>query len=211
VLYSPALTDFSEVLAELETNVGLELQHHNPNEVAVYMVSGAEGVRLLAPAKQYPNLNNIYWYGTSGFCGNREVLNDTVAALFTYTHGLPCPIPSPDDDAGALWQPVHDRLVAITGHEPGFTSFVLYDAVGLAAQVSLTAGNTRLETLQALIPAIASGYFGTTGNLRLDANGDRAAGYYDFLAVKSDSTGYCWKKVARYCSRNGTLARIPGR
>ena len=50
--------------------------------------------------------------------------------------------------------------------------------------------------------------FGATGNTKLDENGDRAVGNYDFWAVKHDSTGYNWKRIAKYNSVSGTLVRL---
>ncbi len=207
VVYSPFSTGFGEVLAQLDANVGTELLHHNPNEVAVYLIAGPEGAGILASAKSYPSLNNVYWYGGSGFSGNPEVLHDTLAALFTYTHGLPCPVPATDEEALPVLEPVRDRLVTLTGREPSVTAYTAYDAVWLAALTLRTASDQRIETLQKVLISESARYSGITGNTRLNDNGDRASGWYDFLAVKCDSGGYTWKRVARYNTRDGSLQR----
>ena len=51
VLFEPGTTDFSAILDDLDAAVATELNHHNPNEVAVYMLSFSEGTRIMAEAK----------------------------------------------------------------------------------------------------------------------------------------------------------------
>jgi len=212
VKYTPGTTDFSGSLYDLDVAVGLELGQHNPNEVAVYMLSFAEGSSIMAEAKNYTHLNNVYWYGGSAFAGNPSVLGDTNAALFAYTHGLPCPIYGLDDAAKDKWQPLKARIQALIGRAPDIYALTAYDALWVGTLACSSAGyNPDISLLKTAFTKVSENFSGVTGSTRLDENGDRAIGNYDFWAVKSDTTdtsGYTWKRIAKYNSVTGALARV---
>jgi branched-chain amino acid transport system substrate-binding protein len=212
VKYTPGATDFSGLLNDLNVAVGLELGQHNPNEVAVYMLSFAEGSSIMAAAKNYSHLNNVYWYGGSAFAENPSVLGDTNAALFAYTHGLPCPIYGLDDAAKDKWQPLRARIMALIGRAPDVYALTAYDALWVGVLACSAAGyDPGISLLKTAFTKVAENFSGVTGSTRLDENGDRAIGNYDFWAVKSDTndtSGYTWKRIAKYNSVTGTLVRV---
>ncbi|MCX6268673.1 MAG: ABC transporter substrate-binding protein [Bacteroidetes bacterium] len=209
VKFEPGTTDFSSSLNSLDTAVAWELAHHNPNEVAVYMLSFAEGTKIMNEAKHYENLNNVYWYGGSAFAQNGSMPEDTVASLFAYTHGLPCPVFGLDDAAKYKWQPLRDRIGSQIGRIPDAYAFTAYDALWVLVKSSLSAGNNpSMAHFKNIFIHEADGYFGASGNTQLDTNGDRSIGNYDFWAVKKDSVTFAWKRVARYNSLYGTITRI---
>ncbi len=209
VKFETGTDDFSGVLNELDMAVAGELAHYNPNEVAVYLLSFAEGTKIIADAKNHTNLNNVYWYGGSAFAQNASMLEDSNATLFAYTHGLPCPLFGLDDAAINKWQPLRNRIANELGRIPDVYAITAYDALWVLVRTALTVGkNQDIELMKTAFIHEADDFFGASGNTQLDINGDRAVGNYDFWAVKSDSAGYCWKRVARYNSLYGTLVRL---
>jgi branched-chain amino acid transport system substrate-binding protein len=209
VKFAPGTTGFKAVLDNLDTIVAAELSHHNPNEVAVYMLSFSEGTSILAEAKQYEHLNNVYWYGGSAFALNASLLSDTSATLFSYTHGVPCPLFGLDDAAKNKWLPLQERIKSQVSRIPDVYSYTAYDALWVLVKTYQDSGkDPSINMLKSAFIHEAGNYFGASGNTQLDENGDRAIGNYDFWAVKNDSAGYGWKRVARYNSLYGTLTRL---
>jgi branched-chain amino acid transport system substrate-binding protein len=209
IAYPPGTTSFGALMDELDAAVGGELSHHNPNEVGVYMLSFAEGARILAEARNHDHLNNVYWYGGSALALNPAVIADTGAVLFAYTHGMPCPIYGLDDDARDKWQPLRDRIEARLGRMPDVYALTAYDAFRAAVMTYTTTGpNPSTDLLKTAFRGVSDNFFGATGSTKLDENGDRAVGNYDFWGVKYDSTGYSWRRVARYNSSSGILVRM---
>ena len=209
VKFEPAANDFSAALSELDANVAAELNHHNPNEVAVYMLSFAEGDKILGEARKYASLNNVYWYGGSAFAQNVSVLNDTNAALFAYTHGFPCPVFGLDDAAKNKWQPLIERMRVQLGRMPDVYAVTAYDALWVSVRTYLSTGlSPDIRLLKEVYTMESYNFFGASGNTLLDENGDRAYGNYDFWAVKHDTKGYGWKRVAKYNSVTGLLTRV---
>jgi ABC-type branched-subunit amino acid transport system substrate-binding protein len=74
--------------------------------------------------------------------------------------------------------------------------------------IRASGGNATIDLVKNAFVNEADNYFGASGNTQLDENGDRAFGNYDFWAVKADSTGYSWKRVARYNSLNDLIIRV---
>ena len=209
VKFDPALVDFSSVLHQVETRVSAELILHNPDEVAVYMLSFSEGDKILREAIQYPTLSNVSWYGGSAFAQNASVLNDTNAAQFACSHGLPCPVFGLDDAAKDKWIPLIDRIRSDIGRNPDVYAITGYDALWVGVRTYLSTGPTPDITLLKKVFTSESGnFFGASGNTLLNENGDRAYGNYDFWSVRNDQTGFEWKRVAKYNSVTGVLTRM---
>jgi branched-chain amino acid transport system substrate-binding protein len=207
--YDPASSDFSAVLTQLSEKVTEILQTYDPNDVAVYLLSFAEGSQILAQAKAYKDLNNVYWYGGSAFASNSSVIADTSAALFAYTHGLPCPVFGLDDAAKSKWEPLREQIKSQIGRYPDAYALTAYDALWVLVKTNMVVGeNTGIENFKTAFVSESDSYFGATGHTLLDVNGDRAIGNYDVWSVKYDSSNYYWKLTARYNSADGTLTRF---
>ena len=209
VRYDPGNVDFTIPLTQLDGIIGGLIQHHNPNDIAVYMLSFAEGAKMLASAKSYPNLNMVYWYGGSAFAQNSAAIADTNSALFAYTHGLACPIFGLDQNAAGNWEPLKERIIAQINRVPDVYAFTGYDALWVLVLARLAVDDQAdIDILKKSLEFQAGKYYGVTGNTSLDENGDRASANYDFWSVKQDSAGYCWKLTAQYNSLNNVLTRI---
>jgi branched-chain amino acid transport system substrate-binding protein len=114
-----------------------------------------------------------------------------------------------DEAAKNIWQPLKSRIENKIARTPDVYAFTAYDAVWVLMRAYRSAGkNPSCDMLKEVFINEAGSYFGASGNTLLDVNGDRAVGNYDFWAVKSDSTSYSWKRIARYNSLYGTLTRI---
>ena len=101
-----------------------------------------------------------------------------------------------------------ERIQSQIGRVPDVYSFTAYDALWVLVRAYRTAGNDpSIALLKKVFVNEADNFFGASGNTQLDINGDRVVGNYDFWAVKSDSIGYEWKRVAQYNSLHGILIR----
>jgi branched-chain amino acid transport system substrate-binding protein len=208
VKFDPALTDFSAVLALLDARVSEELNHSTPDEVGVYMLSFAEGAKVLREANNYTGLNSVAWYGGSAFAQNASVLDDPGAAMFAVTHNLPCPVFGLDDAAKYKWQPLIDRIRAQIGRTPDVYAITAYDALWVSVRAYLVTGPAPdISLLKKTFIGESGKFFGASGNTLLDENGDRAYGNYDFWSVRSTAKGFAWLRTAKYNSVTGILVR----
>lgn len=209
VKYQPQGGDLQMALSQLDQQVGALSANYSYNEIAIYMISFAEGATLLSGAKKFSHLNSVFWYGSSAFAENSAALSDSGAALFAFTHGLPCPVYGLDDGAKHGWEPLQKRIVSAIGRQPDVYAYTAYDALWVASRTLLKCDKgAPVLSIRAPFEHEAWQYFGVSGNTRLDTNGDRAEGNYDFWSVKRDSTGFVWKRTARYQSSDGNLIRF---
>jgi ABC-type branched-subunit amino acid transport system substrate-binding protein len=96
----------------------------------------------------------------------------------------------------------------LNGVAPDVYAYTAYDALQVLVRTALLAGNTStIDRMKALFVSEARTYSGASGNTELDTNGDRVVGNYDFWSVKLDTSGYAWKRTARYFSATGALIR----
>ena len=106
------------------------------------------------------------------------------------------------------WQPIADRIAAITGQQPDAFGLAAYDAAWLAALAFIeTGGSGALTGLKAAVMRTADRTLGVTGPMTLNEAGDRATGDFDFWAIAESDGGYAWRRVAHYMSAPGAITR----
>jgi len=88
--------------------------------------------------------------------------------------------------------------MTITGSEPNAYAITAYDALWMAAEAELLAGNGNTSQLRVAFEQIANNYCGATGRTMLNEAGDRVFADYALLEIKKNDKGYFWKKVGMY-------------
>jgi branched-chain amino acid transport system substrate-binding protein len=208
--YPPGTTDFTAQLDAVRSEVQDAVSLQGAGAVAVYFASFEESaVLVFAAASGDPVLSQVRWYGGDGVVQSAAVLADPTAAAFAATTSFRAPTYGLGD---ALLQQDADLISSIqdqSGIAPDAFSLAAYDALHVAAlaydQVGLgSAADYRAEVLRQ-----AAAYDGATGNTRLNANGDRAVGDYDFYQVCGGGAP-AWKKVSAYRSATGAVEAAGG-
>ena len=99
----------------------------------------------------------------------------------------------------AKWEMVRQSVMKILGREPESYSYAVYDIVWVYALSILKADSTDPDAIRAVLPEVARSFFGASGYIDLDENGDRKAGdYVIWQIVKTDTGEYTWKIVGKY-------------
>jgi branched-chain amino acid transport system substrate-binding protein len=209
VKFDPVASDFSAQLEQADAQVATLLASHPAGEIAIYLCSFGEGTPILAAAGNYPNLDQVSWYGSSAYALNAQLIADTTAGAFALSHPMPCPIFGLDEAAKDKWQPLKDRILAQIGVNPDVYALTAYDAVWVAMKTFAILGpGPDIDSFRQEFTRESASYFGVTGNTTLDENGDRAYGNYDFWGMRGLDPPYSWQLVARYNSATGTLTRL---
>jgi branched-chain amino acid transport system substrate-binding protein len=209
VFYPVETTDFQSYLSELDANTAFEIGRFSAGEVAVCMLSFAEGTLLLSKAESFNSLDLVPWYGNSGFAQTASAITDLAAARFASTHGLPCPSYGLDEVAKVKWQPLVAKIKEKIGREPDVYAITAYDAFMVSVSTLIKTGpDPSIVFLKNVFLNEADNYFGASGPVYLDVNGDRATGNYDFWSVIHETSGYSWKRTACYNSATGILTKL---
>lgn len=204
--------DFERVAAELDRQLqaALAVGDGVTAETAIYLAGFDEVARLMNAAVHYPSLKRVKWYGSDGVANSAALLNDPIAAQFAMDVDYPNPNLGLPGMAAEKWIPLSDRYYAKTGQRPDAFALAAYDATFLAGLNASYRKQAPRNLRHDTFAETADITFGATGVTRLDADGDRVYGNFDFWAIRADEHGQRhWTVVCRYDSLSGDLRLQP--
>jgi branched-chain amino acid transport system substrate-binding protein len=117
-----------------------------------------------------------------------------VAAAFAAQTGYLAPTLLRSDAARPKWQPLVDAVVAKAGIEPDAFGLAAYDACWCGVLSRQLAGGNYTPVWKKFFQQTAENFFGATGWGRLNANGDRAFGDFEFWGLRAGK----WTSVATF-------------
>jgi branched-chain amino acid transport system substrate-binding protein len=207
--YAPGAQDYSAQVATVSAQVQQAQQEYGAKAVAVVLASFDEAVQVFHTAQNDPILSSVSWYGTDGIAQSAAIINDPQAAAFAEKIGFPCANLGLDPAARSIWQPLSDRIKAVTGARPDASALAAYDATWVAALAYLETGPAPdISALRQTIMAVAGRYYGATGRTLLNAAGDRDGGDYDFWSVRNQGGSPGWVVTDSYEATPGQPGQI---
>lgn len=197
--YDPSATDFSSYVSTLANTVSQLVQQYGADHVAVYVVSFEEIASIFQVANQYPVLKEVKWYGSDGTAGVGSVIQNPVAAQFSYNVTFLNPIAAPAHTE------YYDMLTKHFNKTLQAYSYITYDIFWIYVYSILAVGGDNVTAIKHILPTIAAHFFGASGYHVLDKFGDRSSGGYELLFVNKTSTGYDWAIYGMYDITTGQL------
>lgn len=197
--YATTTTDFGALLNELKSRLINYKNAHGASAVAIYLSSFDEGVSILRSAAADPELGSVRWAGGDGIVKSSALTSDAVASEFAVTTRFFAPEFGLPEADRSKWEPLSLRIKAKSGIEPDAFGIASYDAVRVFGKV-VEAGRGVPSPFASLLESFvtnSNGYIGAGGSTRLDANGDRLSGSYDYWSVNKSGAGYVWYKSGR--------------
>ena len=197
VRYAPEAQEFSAEAADLANKVSAAIEKYEADKVCVLHISFEEVTAFFTAASEYDVLSSVKWFGSDGTCASGAILEDPVVRDFAFKVQYPSTIFAPMESA--KWDMVRRSVMEILGREPESYSYAVYDIVWAYALSILKTDSTDPEAIKAVLPDVARSFFGASGYIDLDENGDRKAGdYVIWQIVKTDTGEYTWKVVGKY-------------
>ncbi|MEZ0345479.1 MAG: ABC transporter substrate-binding protein [Infirmifilum sp.] len=200
VAYDPSAREFTAEVAR-----AADLAQRLGAGAAVVLISFEEGIQIIKLAAQNPALSQLTWFGTDGLARSTklaaEACSETVAL-----GGLPSTIFVPTSNP--LQEAFIARFRQRFGENPDSYSMNAYDAAWLIALSVMLTGDYDGEKIASVLPQVASRYYGITGTIQLDENGDRKAGDYGVFQLFKTAAGCEWKLVATYHISTGTVTPL---
>lgn len=197
--YSATTPNYAAIVASIKTEVNNLIAVQGAGKVGVYLASFDEGVEIFKLAAADAVLSNVKWFGSDGVVLSAAFLANATAAdfaikteYFAPSFGLPV-------STEAKWKPIAARIKAKTNTEPDAFALAAYDAAwSIAHTVEATNGSTiDFNHIKNKFTEQSNAYVGITGSTTLDANGDRAAGSFDYFGIVKEGTNYVWKVVGK--------------
>jgi ABC-type branched-subunit amino acid transport system substrate-binding protein len=148
----------------------------------------------------------VRWYGSDGAARELSVITDLTAATFAWATGFQAMLYDEFFDGPQTFvvaQAIRDQ----TNMAPEAYAMTAYDSTVIAGLAVARAGGTSsMSRFSSAFLEVANDYFGATGPVDLNANGDRTIGGYGVWAVVPIGGELVWLQVADYDFEAGTLS-----
>ena len=197
--YATNQSDFTAIIQQLRAKIQQYTNTYGASQVAVYIASFDECVNLFSQASGDAVLSSVNWYGGDGMVQSSTLLGDVNARTFAMTTNFF----APNFGLPALAHPqlntISTAIQNITGIEPDAYALSVYDAMWVLAR-TISSYSDVLENFSSLKTEFsqeANQYFGITGPVLLNANGDRNIGSFDYWGIVSQGGNYIWKIVGK--------------
>jgi len=193
VSYSGEYISFLDELKRADETVRSLTDRYGEGHVAVLALSFTEIATILNQSTTFPALQSVAWYGP-GLMTIEGVSGEVgeVAARLNLISFAPIMPESPElVELNALFR---DEF----GEDIGFYEANIYDVSWILSLAVLEAGADDASALRALIPDIAAGYLGVTGECTLDQYGDRNVALYGVYRYEIVDGVSGWSKSDEY-------------
>lgn len=197
--YATNTTDFTVVLNDLKSKLNTLLLNTDSSKIAVYIAAFDECKDLFEQASNDPIFAKVNWYGGDGIVLSSAVTGSNKAAgfankvgFFAPNYGLPA-VAHPD------LKSVVDAIKAKTSLDVDAYGLAVYDAMWVIAKSITENPNTinNFSAFKSTFTNTSNQFNGLTGNLSLNANGDRNSGTFDYYGIVWENNAFVWKLVGK--------------
>ncbi len=182
VRYAAEVTEFSSYLATMDDLLGDAIAEYGAERVGVQTMYFDEGVVLMSQTGDYPNTRAVVWMGTES-SGRSQRMIDDGGGMQTAVGGfssLMTPAKS------WKWISLDERYFDLVAQPASFYTATDYDAAYALALSVIEAGSVNADDIAPLWPTVPRNYYGTSGWVDLDENGDRKPGIFDIWGFTAD-------------------------
>jgi branched-chain amino acid transport system substrate-binding protein len=197
--YATSITDFSSIIQQIRTKIQQYSTTYSNNQIAVYIASFDECVNLFRQAANDPILASVNWYGGDGMVQSSALLSDPQARSFVMTTSFFAPNFGLPAQSHPQLNSIMNAIQSSTGIEPDAYALSVYDAMWVLARTLSSYPNAMedFSSLKSEFSQEANQYFGITGPILLNANGDRNVGAFDYWGIVNQGGNYIWKVVGK--------------
>jgi ABC-type branched-subunit amino acid transport system substrate-binding protein len=178
----------------------------DPREVGIYLVSFDEVTPILIQSNEHQTLQQVKWYGSDASAQNMQIIRNHNAAHFAEIINFSNPlfqINLTNSKAEILEKEIEKKLHGSSSLTYPILAYDTFWVTALSLEKisdNMTSDiNTDIdiESLKKIINATAADYNGVSGNIILNAAGDRINANYDIWSVaksQDDHGNYAWKQ-----------------
>ena len=197
--YATNTTDYSAILAQLKTKILQYTGTVGADGIAVYLASFDECKDLFIAAAQDPVFSTVNWYGGDGVVLSDVLTSNTTAAAFAASTKFFAPNFGLPQQPNPYLSTIVNAIRTNTGIDPDAYALSVYDAMWVIAKTvtSYASAQTDFSLLKTAFANEADQYYGITGPVVLNSNGDREIGSFDYWGVVQIGGVYQWKLVGK--------------
>ena len=202
--------DEPQPLVEASKAVERYMKRDGEESVSVIAFCSHRIREVMYGATGHPLLSRVRWYGTDNNAMDAQLAASDRAAAFASKVGFKAPRPAyfpVNEECKSLFEYIKEK----TGSPATYRCAYAYDAAyALAKALVMTVDEKHPSKRQRMLERVCAGMPGTTGFLDLNADGDRAVGYYSMYTLRKGGSGYYWQKLYTVASTGETLMPVDG-
>jgi branched-chain amino acid transport system substrate-binding protein len=179
----------------------------DPRHVGIYLVSFDEVTPILIQSNEHQALQQVKWYGSDASAQNMQIIRNDDAARFAEMINFSNPlfqVNLTNSSAGSIEKEIEKKLHGSSALTYPVLAYDTFWVTALSLEKIIdnktydnnTDANIDIESLKNVINATAAEYNGISGNIILNAAGDRIDANYDIWSVTrslDDHENYVWK------------------
>ncbi len=175
VRYQTASTEFSNYLATMDEVIGDAADTYGYDRIAVQTMSFSEQVVYCTQTLDYPETRKVVWFGCESTGRSQRMVDDAGDASvdLRFFSSLMAPAKS------WKWASLEERYIDLTATPAGFYTGTDYDSGWLECLTVLQTGSVKADDAVKVIGDVGRNFWGATGWVDLDENGDRKPGKFD--------------------------------
>jgi hypothetical protein len=167
--------------------LGEAIAEYGEGRVGIQTISFDEQVVMMSQTVDYPNVRSVIFMGTES-SGRSQRMIDDAGGLQNAVGGF-----SSLMTPAKSWKWVHldETFFGLVAQPASFYTATDYDAAWCIALSIIEAGSLNANDVAPLWPDVPRNFFGASGWVDLDDNGDRAAGVFDIWGFSTtDANGF---------------------
>lgn len=204
VAYDPEQFTPRDTIARMNKLLDGAVREYGADRVAVLLIAFDESVDILRAASQTGGAGRVKWFGTDGTALSSKILQDPLAAAFSFKTEFTASINNADaaqhpaTPVTCILARLEKDIAARLGRSPVFDGITTYDAVILAGLATLESLANPKKDMKSLFKDVCSHSFGFSSSFDFDSNGDIAAGTFSLHKVSRGENLYTWDLVGAY-------------
>ena len=183
VRYAAEVTEFSSYLATMDSLLEDAIAEYGADRVGIQVMMFDEIVVMVSQTPDYPNVANAIWMGTESGGRSQRMIDDAAGLQNPQAHFSSLMTPA----KSWKWVSLDERYFDLVAAPASFYTATGYDASFALALSVIEAGSVDANSVAPLWPDVPRNYFGASGWVDLDDNGDRAAGVFDIWGFSAES------------------------
>ena len=183
VRYAAEVTEFSSYLATMDNILGAAIDQYGADRVGVQTMAFDELVVIVSQTSDYPHTREVIWMGTESSGRNQRMLDDG-AGMQVQLRGfssLMTPAKS------WKWEKLVEDYYSAVAQQASFYTAADYDAAWALALSAIEAGSIEAHNIAPTWPDVPRNFYGASGWVDLDDNGDRKPGIFDIWGYIDDT------------------------
>ena len=173
--YDVGTINFGGYLNQAEAASVTAIDEYGGDRVAIVLISLDKADNIVGFARNYGTLYGLYWFGTESTARNSKLFKNIPEEADKLKLFSPLVV----QEENEVYSKFADDYRSIMGQEPDFYTSAMYDACWLHALSIMKTWTSETSYVKEELSGIAANYYGASGWLRLNDDGDRYAVDYE--------------------------------